>query len=158
MLVAKAGKNSPEVVFSVDNEGKTGIGVISSVQTERLRVTQDKSGEVLSYSPFSSQADWGHYSAGFGTSDHIGGGPQNTGIPINGSAWGRAYLIMVVNSWDSGDATAAALYFVRCGYSGNNFTVFPVAGNTGTFTWTQQDGYLYLNSTYGKLLTWWRLS
>ena len=65
------------------------------------------------------------------SSEWAGTGTQSLGVTINVTENGRTYLILLSNNTGSGNATASAVYMVRVGYDGDNFTATKIAGDDG---------------------------
>lgn len=47
----------------------------------------------------------------------------NTHISVNGGYNGKTLLVIASGQWDIGDATASAMYLIRCGYNNNFYKV-----------------------------------
>lgn len=50
----------------------------------------------------------------------------NTHISVNAGSLGRTLVIIGSAQWDAGGNTSSAIYVVRCGYDGNNWTLYPI--------------------------------
>jgi len=75
--------------------------------------------------------------------------PQSLGLPINAGDGGGAYLLLISTQYDAGDGTAAALWMIRCGYSGNNFAAVNIVNSNSSsgITFSQVNGILHIAGT-----------
>lgn len=78
----------------------------------------------------------------------------NTKINVNAGSGGAAYLLCFSGHTSSGDATNAAIYLLRCGYSGDNYKITPIITSLGTSSfqsWSYEvtNGELYWWTTIG---------
>lgn len=57
--------------------------------------------------------------------------PVSTGINVNAGQNGKTYLLIWSYQTGTGNNTASALYMIRCGYDGNNYTATKISGDQG---------------------------
>ncbi len=77
------------------------------------------------------------------------GGDISLGINVNAGGRGGAYLILASSQSRTGANTHAALYLIKCGYDGNNFTAIYIAGDVNFVTFSQSGGVLHASATDG---------
>ncbi len=63
----------------------------------------------------------------------------------------RTYFIFLSSQVSNANSTVSAVYMVRCGYDGNNFTATKISGDQGarpssTYTFSQTNGTLYVQA------------
>jgi hypothetical protein len=113
-------------------------GYTGAAYTERMRI--DSSGNLLvgttstsnmgSNTKFTVRTD---APAALGAVYQNGTGAVDTGIPINQYGQGAALLLLASRNTDTGLNTAAAVYFIRFYYDGNNAPSTTYIGGSGDF-------------------------
>jgi len=81
-----------------------------------------------------------------------GASAASLGVRVNmGGDGERTYFIFLSSQVSSANNTISAVYMVRCGYDGNNFTATKISGDQGarqssTYTYSQINGTLYVQA------------
>jgi hypothetical protein len=74
------------------------------------------------------------------------GTAYSLGVTVEGGSYGTFMQIFITDQWDAGNATRAAMYFIRCGYNGANYTATYVTGNNN-FTFSLSGTTLQVTQT-----------
>jgi len=61
---------------------------------------------------------------------------RNTGINVNAVGAGRTLLALASRNTNTGNSTDSAMYLIRCGYSGDNYSVIYIGGSFDFVTWS----------------------
>lgn len=82
--------------------------------------------------------------------------PVSTGVSVNAGSGGGCLLAIISFQTSNGNNTASAIYMIRFGYDGNNFTATKISGDDGAlgsgwsnFSFTQSNGTLFIASSTG---------
>lgn len=76
---------------------------------------------------------------------------RSTGLNVNNGSYGGTALVIASVNTSTGDSTYSALYLLRMGYDGNNFSHHYVAGNNDFLDFTcDTNGDLSIRGTPGN--------
>jgi len=73
----------------------------------------------------------------------------STGINVNTGLGAAAYLMVASKSWNDGNNTASALYLIRCGYDGDNYTATYIGGTIDFVTFSLVASVLHVDTSSG---------